>query len=124
MANYISTMRTNYFHVTDENRFKTIFEQIKDKNSEIILFTGVDNTYCIGCYSEINIDDLIELQEIIPDNDCIVVMESGHEKLNYVDGVGYVITKNKIESLSIMSWVQQKAKELMQNPDYTTQIDY
>ena len=51
-------------------------------------------------------------------------MESGHENLRYVDGIGYVITKERIESLSIMSWVQQKAKELMQDPDYTTQIDY
>lgn len=47
-----------------------------------------------------------------------------YKDLRYVDGIGYVITKERIESLSIMAWVQQKAKELMQDPDYTTQIDY
>lgn len=124
MANYEATVRSNYFHVTDEEKFHQIFEQIQKKNFEIELFTGSDHTYGFGSYSDVDMDDIFELQDIIPDDDCIIVMESGHEKLKYVDGIGYVITKERIESLSIMSWVQQKAKELMQDPDYTTQIDY
>ena len=124
MANYEATVRSNYFHVTDEEKFHQIFEQIQKKNFEIELFTGSDHTYGFGSYSDIDMDDIFELQDIIPDDDCIIVMGSGHEKLKYVDGIGYVITKERIESLSIMSWVQQKAKELMQDPDYTTQIDY
>lgn len=124
MADYEATTRSNYFHVTDEKKFHQIFEQIKKKNFGIELFTGSDHTYVFGCYSDVDMDDIFELQDIIPDDDCIIVMESGHENLRYVDGIGYVITKERIESLSIMSWVQQKAKELMQDPDYTTQIDY
>lgn len=124
MANYEATVRSNYFHVTDEEKFHQIFEQIQKKNFEIELFTGSDHTYGFGSYSDVDMDDIFELQDIIPDDDCIIVMGSGHEKLKYVDGIGYVITKERIESLSIMSWVQQKAKELMQDPDYTTQIDY
>lgn len=124
MANYEATVRSNYFHVTDEEKFHQIFEQIQKKNFEIELFTGSDHTYGFGSYSDVDMDDIFELQDIIPDDDCIIVMESGHEKLKYVDGIGYVISKERIESLSIMSWVQQKAKELMQDPDYTTQIDY
>lgn len=124
MANYEATVRSNYFHVTDEDKFHQIFEQIQKKNFEIELFTGSDHTYGFGSYSDVDMDDIFELQDIIPDDDCIIVMGSGHEKLKYVDGIGYVITKERIESLSIMSWVQQKAKELMQDPDYTTQIDY
>ena len=124
MANYEATVRSNYFHVTDEEKFHQIFEQIQKKNFEIELFTGSDHTYGFGSYSDVDMDDIFELQDIIPDDDCIIVIESGHEKLKYVDGIGYVITKERIESLSIMSWVQQKAKELMQDPDYTTQIDY
>lgn len=124
MADYEATTRSNYFHVTDEEKFHQIFEKIQEKNFEIELFTGSDHTYGFGSYSDVDMDDIFELQDIIPDDDCIIVMESGHEKLRYVDGIGYVITKERIESLSIMSWVQQKAKELMQDPDYTTQIDY
>lgn len=124
MADYEATTRSNYFHVTDEEKFHQIFEQIQEKNFEIELFTGSDHTYGFGSYSDVDMDDILELQDIIPDDDCIIVMESGHENLRYVDGTGYVITKERIESLSIMSWVQQKAKELMQDPDYTTQIDY
>lgn len=124
MANYEATVRSNYFHVKDEDKFHQIFEQIQKKNFEIELFTGSDHTYGFGSYSDVDMDDIFELQDIIPDDDCIIVMGSGHEKLKYVDGIGYVITKERIESLSIMSWVQQKAKELMQDPDYTTQIDY
>lgn len=96
----------------------------KKKNFGIELFTGSDHTYGFGAYSDVDMGDIFELQDIIPDDDCIIVMESGHENLRYVDGIGYVITKERIESLSIMSWVQKKAKELMQDPNYTTQIDY
>ena len=124
MADYEATTRSNYFHVTDEEKFHQIFEQIQEKNFGFELFTGSDHTYGFGSYSDVDMDDIFELQDIIPDDDCIIVMESGHEKLRYVDGTGYVITKERIESLSIMSWVQQKAKELMQDPDYTTHIDY
>ena len=124
MADYEATTRSNYFHVTDDEKFHQIFEQIQEKNFGIELCTGSDHTYGFGAYSDVDMDDILELQDIIPDDDCIIVMESGHEKLRYVDGTGYVITKERIESLSIMSWVQQKAKELMQDPDYTTQIDY
>lgn len=124
MADYEATTRSNYFHVTDEEKFHQIFEQIQEKNFGIELFTGSDHTYGFGAYSDVDMDDIFELQDIVPDDDCIIVMESGHENLRYVDGIGYVITKERIESLSIMSWVQKKAKELMQDPDYTTQIDY
>ena len=124
MADYEATTRSNYFHVTDEEKFHQIFEQIQEKNFEIELFTGSDHTYGFGAYSDVDMDDIFELQDIIPDDDCIIVMESGHENLRYVDGIGYVITKERIESLSIMSWVQKKAKELMQDQNYTTQIDY
>ena len=124
MADYEATTRSNYFHVTDEKKFHQIFEQIKKKNFGIELFTGSDHTLGLGCYSDDDMDDIFELQDLIPDDDCIIVMASGHENLRYVGGIGYVITKERIESLSIMSWVQQKAKELMQDPDYTTQIDY
>lgn len=124
MANYEATVRSNYFHVTDEEKFQEIFEQIQKKNFGIDLLTGPDHTYGFGSYSDVNMDDILELQDMIPDDDCIIVMESGHEKLRYVDGIGYVITKDRMESISIMSWVQERAKELMQDPDYTTQIDY
>ena len=124
MADYEATTRSNNFHVTDDEKFHQIFEQIQEKNFGIELFTGSDHTYGFGAYSDVDMDDIFELQDIIQDDDCIIVMESGHENLRYVDGTGYEIKKERIESLSIMSWVQQKAKELMQDPDYTTQIDY
>ena len=124
MANYEATMRTNYFHVTNDKRFKEIFEHISEKNNDVKLFTGDDRTYGFGSYYEVDMDDVMELQEIIPEGECIIVMEAGHECLRYVDGIGYVITKDKIETLSIMSLVQQKAQELLNNPDYETQIDY
>ena len=110
MADYEATTRSNYFHVTDEEKFHQIFEQIQEKNFGIELFTGSDHTYGFGAYSDVDMDDIFELQDIIPDDDCIIVMESGHENLRYVDGIGYVITKERIESLSIMSWVQAESK--------------
>lgn len=124
MANYESTMRTNYFHVTNDKRFKEIFHSITEKNEDVKLFTGDDHTYGFGSYHDVDMNDVFELQEIIPEGDCIIVMEAGHESLRYVDGIGYVITKDKVETLSIMELVKQKAQELLKNPDYETQIDY
>ena len=64
MANYEATARSNYFHVTDEEKFHQIFEQIQKKNFGIELFTGSDHTYGFGSYSDVDMDDIFELQDI------------------------------------------------------------
>lgn len=54
MADYEATTRSNYFHVTDDEKFHQIFEQIQEKNFGIELFTGSDHTYGFGAYSDVD----------------------------------------------------------------------
>lgn len=138
MADYNCTIRTNYFHVKDGSAFEKFMKRVYGIN-KINIFKK-DDMYAFGCYG--NIDGYIEdinneeevldaysnfiegLQKHICDNDAIIIMEVGNEKLNYVAVNVSVITSKKIKCKNIMDLALDTSRELLKNKDYTTQLDY
>lgn len=137
MANYMAVTRTNYFRVTDEDRYKELFEMLiseddiqdftKRTEDEVIL-------HGFGCYGDVECYDeendeyyfdewLSKLQEIIPDDEAFILESSGYEKLRYVTGWVVVVTRKEIAIMSCDSWAKKKAKELL-GEDFETQTDY
>ena len=134
MANYMATARTNYFRVTDEDKYSELFnglcseDNIEDftKEKDGVIYHG------FGSYDSINylVDDeydfdefLIELQKILPDDEVFIYMESGYEKLRYVVGFVVVVTSKEIKSMSLDTWAKEQAKQLL-GSGFETETEY
>lgn len=142
MANYCCTVRTNYFHVKDEDKFIDLMNRAYGCEDEIQLWERKDQdgktTFGFGVYGGIaglrntdgDEDDnaydefLSGLRECVADNDAIIIMEAGNEKMRYVVGAAEIITSKKYEYMEISELAIQKAEELIGRTDWTTQICY
>jgi hypothetical protein len=142
MANYMGTSRTNYFRVTDEDKYQELFKNLRSTEDDIHDFTTDNNGviyHGFGSYSSIDyvvsVDDeyddeeydfdafLHELQKILPDDEAFMYFESGYEKLRYVGGYVLVCTNKEIRSTSLDHWAIEQAKQLL-GDDFTTQTSY
>ena len=134
MANYDATVRTNYFRVTNEKKWKELFnglccqDEIQDFTEKIdgITYHGFGAYGSIDYFDketvEHNFDKFLnELQKILPDDEAFIYFESGYEKLRYVTGFSIVVTKKEIVSENINDWAIKKAKELL-GSDYEAKI--
>lgn len=140
MANYYGATRTNYFKVTDMEKFKEILQNTYITEDENLTFIedgdGKVGFYCqgsiVGMYK---IDDngdeeadfdlfLSKLQEILVEDDAILITEIGREKMCYFVGNTLVITKNKIDSVDLGRNSIELAKEILGNPDWDTKNAY
>ena len=143
MANYCCTVRTNYFHVKDEDKFKDLMSRVYGCEDEIQLWERKDQngktTFGFGAYGGIaglrSADDEDEddnaydefldgLRECVADNDAIIIMEVGNEKMRYVVGAAEIITSKKCEYIEISELAAQKAAEMIGVTDWTTQLCY
>jgi hypothetical protein len=140
MANYNATIRTNYFSVTDEARFRKIIANCCGSDENLMLFEAEDDSgkFGFGCYGSVlgipvgeddypdyDIDAFYEaLQEILSDGDAIIITEVGHEKLRYLLGVCTVITKREIRSIDLSVKAIALAGEMLGNADFMTRMDY
>lgn len=136
MANYIGTSRTNYFRVTNEQKYNELInnliceDNIHDFTEERngILYHGF-GAYDSIEYMENEYDDydfnkfLKELQKILPDNEAFIYFEAGHENLRYVSGFVLVCTNKEIKSMSLDVWAKEQAKKLL-GSDFETQTSY
>ena len=135
MANYMSVSRTNYFRVTDEEKYQVLFSNLCSE-SDIEDFTEERDGvlyHGFGTYGSVEYLDedenynfdlfLNELQKILPDNEAFMYFESGYEKLRYVIGYAVVVTSKEIAYENIGDWAISKAKELL-GSDFKTKIDY
>ena len=141
MANYMASARTNYFRVTDEEKYKELFNGLCGED-DIADFTKEENgvvyhgfgSYCSIEYCapseedddyEYNFDAFLdELQKILPDDEVFVYMEAGNEKLRYVSGYVIVMTNKECKSMSLDNWARQQAKQMLNNDDFETQMTY
>ena len=141
MANYCCTIRTNYFHVKDEGKFLELMDQVQGSEDQIKLFQekGPDgkNVFGFGLYGGIagvandegDMDDhsyvefINRLQKCVADDDAVIIMESGAEKLRYVVGSATVITSNDCEYLNIDQLAAQKASSMLGNPVWSTRCE-
>ena len=146
MANYTCKIRTNYFHVKDEKAFRALMARLYGEEAPIRVFEDTDEqgrpVFGFGCNGGIagvknahcdeddDVDDsaydefIDELKKLITEDDAIIIMESGHENLRYVQGLAHVITHDEERWLDIRKLAVQAAKDMLQNPDYTTKCDY
>ena len=138
MANYMATARTNYFRVTDENRYSELFDKlycedsIEDftENKDGIIYHGFGAygtiDYLVGDEDDCEYDwdeFITELKKILPDDEAFIYMESGYEKLRYVTGFVLVVTNKETKSMSLDSWAKEQAKLLLGN-DFETKTEY
>lgn len=137
MANYDCVVRTNYFHVKDANAFEEFMNTVYGTD-EINIFKKND-MYGFGCYGTIggilisdNEDDeeysydefINKLQTHVIEDEAIIIMEAGNEKLRYVLGSVCVITSHKIKYMDTMDLAIDIARELLNNDSYETQLSY
>lgn len=141
MANYSCAIRTNYFHVKDEEAFRKLMERSYGSEDEIKVWEKTapngDKLFGFGCYSgiagvlnsadeedddcESSYDEFIDgLQTCVADDDAIIILESGNEKLRYLVGQATIITTDKVVGFEMNNWAQEAAARLLNNPNYRT----
>lgn len=153
MSNYIASIRTNYFSVTDPEKFKAIIAScraeyditiIDDKQADGSIKFGF---YCYGSIQGLpdkegsSLDEIIgaeddydcessidlffdALQDILPDGEAIIITEVGYEKMRYLVGYCTVITRNDVQGVDVQDKALELARNILQNNDFTTKMDY
>ena len=146
MANYCCTIRTNYFHVKNEEEFRSFMDRVRGSEDTIELWEEKDrngNTlFGFGVYGGIsgvsNCDDDEEglcddfsydkfidgLQESVSDNDAIIILEAGNEKMRYVVGYATIITSSECKYIDMTSLAIETAEEMLNNPSWETKCEY
>ena len=143
MANYNAVIRTNYFSVADEARFREIMASCVGTEEAVMIFEPENGSkkFGFGCYgtiygippdSEDGDDDedadlgtfYDALQSVLADGDAIIITEIGWEKMRYLVGVCTVITKREIQCIDVCKKAVELAGELLGDNGFTTQMDY
>lgn len=147
MADYTCSVRTNYFRVTDEEKYKEIFSQLfggneekvfdltKEKNGKIYHGFGAyesvgcklqdcDPEYCIfygyQCFSSF----LSDLQKILPEDEAFIYTEIGNEELDYLNAYSIVLTKDNSSMVDLRRSAIMKAREMLGNEDFSTETSF
>ena len=146
MANVIGATRTNYFAVTDANRLRQLVNGLVAEDditfSSMIGKDGIER-FMFGCYDSIGYMEydengeekfedcyegydyfIKEIQKILPDNDAIILLYAGHERLRSVDADACIVTNKKIASLCLSDLAVFKAQDLLGNDNYDTRLQY
>ena len=144
MASYTCAVRTNYFHVKDEEAFRAFAEKLccnegdievwedKDKSGKTVFGFGCLSTFC-GIHSDSadaeNPDEAYdrfveEIQKLIAEDDAVIIFEIGREKLNYLNGLAMVITTKEQKYLDISDYAVDQAREMLGNKDWETNSNY
>lgn len=146
MDNYRCAVRSNYFHVKDEEKFLRLMSEVygcendielwedKDENNKIIfgfgVYGGISGVHLGQAdedmkYYDLSYDKFIDiLQECVADDDAIIILESGNDELHYIVGSATIITSTNRSHLDIIDLAKNKAAELLCNPSWVTRCDY
>lgn len=138
MANYTCMVRTNYFHVKSEEKFRALMGRVCGCEEDIDLWEEKDDEgkpiFGFGVYGGIyGIEDaetdeynefIDGLKECVADNDAIIILEGGGEKMRYVIGSATIITSKECRYLDITSIAIKQAAELLHNPNWKTECKY
>ena len=143
MANYCCTIRTNYFHVKDEAEFRSLMEQVYGSEDAVEGWEKRDDegntTFGFGCYGGIagirDTDDedleetafdrfLEKLQQCVAENDAVIILEAGNEKMRCVVGTALILTSKACEYLDIAELAEKRATELLAIPSWKTKLMY
>lgn len=132
--NYNSSIRSNYFKITDRVAFEKLCEQLSGEDS-VNVSINEQNIARISCYGMLryyneddgfdNLDKFYELlQPIIDPNDAAIFVSIGQEGMRYIGGNATIITNNKVIYKDLWHMVIEEARTLLQNPEWTTQNYY
>lgn len=143
MANYCCTIRTNYFHVKDKAEFRSLMEQVYGSEDAVEVWEKRDDegntTFGFGCYGGIagirDTDDedleetafdrfLEKLQQCVAENDAVIILEAGNEKMRCVVGTALILTSKACEYLDIAELAEKRATELLAIPSWKTKLMY
>lgn len=144
MANYCCAIRTNYFHVKNEDDFRFKMSYLLGCEDSIELWEKTDedgkSIFGFGVYggilgfSDSSSDEFDEvkayedfikyLQESVSDDDAVLILESGNEKMRYVVGTAIVITSSDIKTINITDLAIEKARDILNNPLWKTRCEY
>ena len=136
MANYYEMTRTNYFKITDSDKFKEICEEITSESGVEFDVTEKDGKLygCISSESIIMLNDEDEsvdvesfykkLQTVLEEDDAIIFTSIGHEKLRYLVGMIIVITKDDIQYINLEDKAMELARTMLKNPEWNTVNSY
>lgn len=133
--NYNCITRTNYFRVTDEGKYKKLFDGISS-DGEIYDFTTVndngDKVHGFGMYGDILYDKddedrfdcfIDEIREILPPDDAMIIIQVGHEGLRYTTGWALVATKKESKFMSLEDMAIECAGSIL-GDHFTTRLNY
>lgn len=145
MANYYCNIRSNYFHVKDEEKFKDLICRTYGEDT-IHLFESKDEdgatTFGFGVYGSIygvrnpdvedgdfsddsTYDEFIDcLQECVADNDAAIIFESGSENLRYIIGSALIVTSGGCTYLDIKDVAVERAAKILNDPNWKTKCEY
>lgn len=70
-------------------------------------------------------DEFIDgLQKCVADDDAIIILEAGNEKVRYVVGSAIIITSKDYEYLDIATLATERAAHILRNPEWKTRCEY
>ena len=141
MANYHCAIRTNYFHVKDPEPFRQFMSRVYGADGSVELWErrGTDHqaVFAFGSYGEISgLRDALDvdeagydvfirgLQQHIREDDAVIILEVGREKLCYLVGNAEIITCDDLKHLDISDLAQRHAANMLGNPNWETSLDY
>lgn len=149
MANYCCAIRTNYFHVKDPDAFREFMDKVVACEDSVNVWEDQDRAgktvFGFGCYSQIlgipvhtegdGVDDddfedydynefVSGLSELVAEDDAIIILESGNEKLRYLMGSALVITSTGADYMEIDAIAAKRAAEMLGNPGWQTKTCY
>ena len=143
MANYNNVIRTNYFHVKNKEEFKKFMACVYGNSDEIQVWEKMDENgnpvFGFGVYGsiagvqiEVNREENIKcsydefiygLQKHVADDDAIVILEAGSEKMRYVVGEAFIITSNECACLDITELATNRVAKMLHNPVWETEYE-
>jgi hypothetical protein len=149
MAVTYTKCRTNYFSVTDYDKFSEIIESCESSDDIVIIEDDDQEKYGFYCEGEIlglmdpsvssdaaGEDDSEEdddsdvsydlfcesLQSILPEGEAIILIEIGHTKMASLHGYCSVITKNETKGIDLCTMALEAARNMLGNPEYDTKM--
>lgn len=144
MANYIGLTRSNYFRVTDSEALKRIIRSTVTDGDGLALWERTENgatCYGFGAYGsicglrhaeegddedgELDADTVYAaLAGVVAPDDAIIITDIGCEKLRYLTACAVVVTRKGIYCVDLRSDALEAARRLLENPEYSTRMEY
>lgn len=141
----MTTQRTNYFKVTDEEKFLTLISKLQSDDGSVVTWGKVaeDGTvlHAFGANGNISYwpdaedgtaakepvswDEFAEdLSEILPEGEALILVETNADKLRSVTGYAEIITRYEHELIDLRLAALTEARQLLKNESWTTCMDY